>query len=70
MPDMNGPALADAVRARFPDLPILFMSGYPDHAGVRNTAWELNVHNFLEKPFTIPELTAALRHLLEPDTSE
>jgi two-component system CheB/CheR fusion protein len=67
MPDMNGPSLADEVRARFPKLPVLFMSGYPDHAGVRNTAWELNAHNFLEKPFDLQQLTAALERLLESD---
>ncbi|MEO6056235.1 MAG: ATP-binding protein, partial [Gemmatimonadales bacterium] len=63
MPHLNGRQLYDAVRARWPDLPVLFMSG---HAG------ESDVHRrmvprgapFLQKPFTPDGLVGAVARLV------
>lgn len=50
MPRMNGRELADHVRALFPDMPVLFMSGYAEDAIVHHGVLEPGIH-FVEKPF-------------------
>jgi two-component system, cell cycle sensor histidine kinase and response regulator CckA len=63
MPGMNGPELARLVLERSPATRVLFMSGYTDDAIAQH-----GVHPgqtaLLEKPFTIPELTHAVRAAL------
>jgi signal transduction histidine kinase len=53
MPDMNGPALAAAARALRPGLPVVFMSGYSDLAGVTGGA---TLGRLVGKPFRPAEL--------------
>jgi len=65
MPGMNGAALAERVRALAPGTPVLFMSGYADHAAVRGTAWQYGEHHFLEKPFIRKTLLHAVRNALD-----
>ena len=62
MPGRNGAEVARAFRARLPDLPILFFSGYAD-----TTALEAAVGKapLLRKPFRPSELAQAIRDLLE-----
>ncbi len=62
LPDQNGRQLAHAFREYHPESSILFVSGYPDAA---LDSAELSRASFLQKPFTIDALTAALRKLLE-----
>jgi two-component system, cell cycle sensor histidine kinase and response regulator CckA len=61
MPDMRGPALAQRLVARRPDLRVLFMSGYsdamPESPGMRRVA-------FLQKPFVAAHLVTAVETLL------
>lgn len=58
MPDMNGWELADALRARSPELPVLFTSGYRLEAlGDRR---RVEVEHFLAKPFTLDALRDAV----------
>jgi DNA-binding response OmpR family regulator len=66
MPGMNGRVLAEHARARFPDLRILFMTGYTDDENVRVgvAAGEIDL---IEKPFTIPALAAKVREVLDID---
>ncbi len=47
MPEMNGTQLAAAVGARWPDLPVIFMSGHADPLG---DAWAPR-HPLVRKPF-------------------
>jgi two-component system cell cycle sensor histidine kinase/response regulator CckA len=54
MPDMHGPALEAAVRARRPELPFLFISGYP--AEVTSNPLVAPEAHLLLKPFTRREL--------------
>jgi PAS domain S-box-containing protein len=64
MPEMSGRALADELRARQPDLKVLFMSGYASdaivHHGVLDTGTAL-----LSKPFTPGALVRRIREVLD-----
>jgi two-component system cell cycle sensor histidine kinase/response regulator CckA len=62
MPGMDGIALTRAVRARFPDLPVLLVSGYADGLA-RDALPDLDVA-WLEKPFALPLLVERLHALL------
>jgi CheY-like chemotaxis protein len=62
MPEMTGVELARQVRERYPDLPILFASGYAD---VRTFGEELETETVLKKPFRIAEVAARLREVIE-----
>ncbi|NJL08227.1 MAG: response regulator [Methylacidiphilales bacterium] len=65
MPVMDGIALALAAARDFPSLPILLMTGYADQ---RERAHGLDaiVREVLSKPFTLPELRAAVAAVLAP----
>jgi two-component system, cell cycle sensor histidine kinase and response regulator CckA len=64
MPILNGRELADLLRERRPDLPVLFMSGYTDDEMVRRGLIEPN-KPFVGKPFTPEILAAKVRQLLD-----
>lgn len=63
MPGMSGDQLAEHVRERWPDIRILFTSGYaePAVAGKEMAADE----SWLKKPYTARELAVQLRSLLD-----
>lgn len=64
MPGLNGPALARRAREQRPDLPVLFMSGYPDDdTMVRGSA--ADAHSFIAKPFSGDSLLRKVRHMLD-----
>jgi CheY-like chemotaxis protein len=63
MPVMNGPELADALRQIRPDVPVLFMSGYAGPLMTEQGLLDPDV-TVLGKPFTKPELLAALQALV------
>jgi len=50
MPGMSGRNLADQLVRRFPDVRVLYMSGYTDDAIVRRGMLETGL-SFLQKPF-------------------
>ncbi|WP_010164245.1 response regulator [Sphingomonas sp. PAMC 26617] len=62
MPLMDGPTMVRHARARYPDLPILFMSGYAEET-LRKS---INLDNvaFLAKPFSVQQLAEATREVL------
>ncbi|MDQ2878355.1 MAG: response regulator, partial [Pseudomonadota bacterium] len=62
MPLMDGPTMVRRVRARYPDLPILFMSGYAEEQ-LRKSI-DLDNVAFLAKPFSVQELAEAARGVL------
>ncbi|SEK62663.1 PAS fold-containing protein [Roseateles sp. YR242] len=67
MPGMNGRKLADEVRKRRPDLRVLFTTGYTRNAVVHNGVLDPGVE-LLGKPFTLDELAARVRAVLDkPD---
>jgi two-component system, cell cycle sensor histidine kinase and response regulator CckA len=64
MPDMNGRALAEALRGRRADLQVLYVSGYTRDAIAERGVLGEGIE-FLAKPFTGPALLARVRQLLE-----
>ena len=64
MPGMNGRKLADEVRRRRPALKVLFTTGYTRNAVVHNGVLDAGVE-LLGKPFTLDELAARVRAVLD-----
>ena len=62
MPLMDGPTMVREVRTRYPDLPILFMSGYAEEQ-LRKSI-DLDNVAFLPKPFSVQQLAEAARDVL------
>ena len=62
MPGMDGPTMVRRVRERYPDLPILFMSGYAEEQLRRSI--DLDNVAFLPKPFSVQQLADAAREAL------
>jgi len=64
MPDVNGARLADQARQLRPDLKILFTTGYTRNAVVHNGVLDDGV-DLISKPFTIEQLSAKLRAVID-----
>lgn len=64
MPEMNGRRLADAALQIKPELNVIFMTGFTKNAVVHNGVLDPGV-NFLAKPFSLDELSAKLREVIE-----
>lgn len=64
MPDMNGRILSDRAREKRPDLKVLYTTGYTRNAIVHNGMLDHDVA-FLAKPFTIQQLAAKVREVLD-----
>ncbi|RYJ02207.1 MAG: PAS domain-containing sensor histidine kinase [Acetobacteraceae bacterium] len=64
MPGMDGVALARALRQRWPDLPVVLVSGYAEAALQADLAGE--GFHFLAKPYAPAELLATLAEALRP----
>jgi CheY-like chemotaxis protein len=64
MPEMSGKVLAEHVVRRYPQIRILFISGYTDRAIVHHGRLEPNV-TFLQKPFAPLALAQKVREVLE-----
>lgn len=62
MPMMDGPTMVRHARVRYPDLPILFMSGYAEEQLRRSI--DLDNVSFLPKPFSVQQLAEATRDVL------
>ena len=62
MPTMDGPTMVRHVRERYPNLPVLFMSGYAEEQLRRS----IDIDNvaFLPKPFSVQQLAEAARAAL------
>ncbi len=59
MPQMNGKELAEAIEERFPELKIVFMSGYSTKGLAQRGVLTEEVH-FIQKPFTVSALAKLL----------
>jgi two-component system cell cycle sensor histidine kinase/response regulator CckA len=64
MPEMGGRELVERLRARHPALKVLFMSGYSQRA-VAVDGTMPPATGFVEKPFTVEQLTQRLREILD-----
>ena len=65
MPRMDGLRLAEAVRQRWPDLPVILITGLGDWEGYLR-AMDLHVVEYLTKPIRIGDLLAAVDRALVP----
>jgi two-component system cell cycle sensor histidine kinase/response regulator CckA len=64
MPEMDGPTLMKRLRSERPDLKIIFISGYAEDAFRKNLP-ENEDFMFLQKPFDLKELAAAVKAALQ-----
>lgn len=64
MPNMGGPELVENVRALFPDMQVIFTSGYTDDAVFRHGLLEANIH-FIQKPYSPFGLAQKVRQILD-----
>ena len=64
MPGMGGSELAVAVKARFPQIKVVFSSGYTDDSVVRHGIQEAEVA-FLQKPYSPRSLASKVRQVLD-----
>jgi len=67
MPGMSGRNLADQLVRRFPDVRVLYMSGYTDDAIVRHGMLETGL-SFLQKPFRPDALVRKVWEVLKRHT--
>jgi len=63
MPEMSGPQALEQIRARQPNIKVLFMSGYTDEAMVHHGILESGAP-FLQKPFLPETLARKVREVL------
>jgi len=64
MPEMNGRDLAKSLRALFPDIKCLFMSGYTANVIANQSVLDEDIH-FMQKPFTFNDLAAKVNEAME-----
>ncbi|MHB8789448.1 MAG: PAS domain S-box protein [Desulfobulbaceae bacterium] len=65
MPEMNGRELAGRLQALYPDLKVLYMSGYTADVIAHRGVLETGVH-FIQKPFAKRALAEIIREVLRP----
>ena len=69
LPDINGVELGKIIKSKYPNTPVIFITGYADK--MRNEIETLGASLLLEKPFTIDELTDKFNEILDlPETSK
>lgn len=63
MPEMDGSTLIDEVRERYPEMPVVIMTGYPSvETAVK--ALRQRVDDYLTKPFNVTKLYKAVEEAL------
>ncbi len=63
MPRMSGRQLADEMIVRWPEIKVLYVSGYTDDALVQQGVYQDQTH-FLQKPFDSAGLALKVREVL------
>ncbi len=69
LPGMNGPQLAEQVKQIFPRTRVLYVSGYTANAIVHYGVLDPGLW-FLAKPFSLSELVAKVREVLDAESPE
>ena len=62
MPGMNGPTMIDKLTPQYPNVKVIFISGYAEDIFVNNYGTERSF-NFLAKPFTLKQLASKLKEV-------
>lgn len=68
MPGMNGRALATNALKEFPNLKVLYTTGYTQNAVVHNGVVDADAQ-LIVKPYTVDQLAMKIREILGPDSS-
>lgn len=63
MSEMDGQMLSQKVKEIFPNLPVIFMSGYAEETFRKDLSENKSMH-FLPKPFTLRDLASKVREIL------
>lgn len=63
MPGMNGPTMIEKITAEYPNVKVIFISGYAEDIFVNNYGTERSF-NFLAKPFTLKQLASKIKEVL------
>ena len=69
MPEISGKELTDRLKNILPDIKILFMSGYTANAIAHHGVLDDGI-NYIQKPFTVHDLAAKIRKVLESGSSK
>ncbi|MFN3412259.1 MAG: ATP-binding protein, partial [Exilispira sp.] len=64
MPEMNGRQLVDKIKAKYPEIKVLFMSGYTDNVIVHHGILDSGVE-YIQKPFMMNEIGEKLKNILK-----
>jgi two-component system, cell cycle sensor histidine kinase and response regulator CckA len=64
MPDMNGKKLSEKLVGTYPDMKVLFVSGYTDDSIVHHGVLDEGIA-FLQKPFSLHDLAEKVRGVLD-----
>lgn len=64
MPGMSGPDMIKQVSEQYPDLKVIFISGYGEDAFIETFGMERKF-NFLSKPYTLKQLATKVKEVLE-----
>ena len=67
MPELTGPEMVADLKQRWPDLAVLFVTGF---AGDASEIASFGDHDVLRKPFTLTQLDQAIRRSKEPRPAE
>jgi CheY-like chemotaxis protein len=65
MPELNGRELADRIKAKLPDLKVLYMSGFMKETILKYYGITVTGIPFLQKPFTRETLARKVREVLD-----
>jgi two-component system cell cycle sensor histidine kinase/response regulator CckA len=63
MPGMNGPTMVNEIRKNYPNVKVIFMSGYTEDA-LEDYEGDVSEINFLQKPFTLKDLAAKVKDVV------
>ncbi len=63
LPNISGVAIISIVKKRFPDTPVIAITGWGEHP--ESLAKEAHADHVMEKPFKLPELEQLVKKLLK-----
>ena len=64
MPGMTGPAMVEQISQQYPEIRVIFISGYAEDAFMETYGNNRNFH-FLPKPFSLKQLATKVKSVLE-----
>ena len=68
MPEMTGKELAKIIHVRYPEMKVLFMSGYTANVIAHNGILNEGIY-FIQKPYSVGDLAHKLRDILRVETA-